>query len=221
MKNEQNQKLRSITLTSGTIKDLPTTYDLLKIRGSVAFHQDIRTKEILTHGHSSFHYDVVADVLKTSGSCVFKKHFDIKEIVNTGNLKIKTGQTMKISGSGKLTVEDILRSKKVDLTGIVRAKELYTSQFQLKLSGESFIERLIADEAYIEKEKITISLLRKKLICNYIKGRRLQISYTDAEIVEGDTVIIGKNCNIQTLYYKENYTISPNAKVQHVVRSEK
>ncbi|WP_096186362.1 hypothetical protein [Evansella halocellulosilytica] len=221
MKNEQNQKLRSITLTSGTIKDLSTTYDLLRIRGSVAFHQDIRTKKISTHGYSSFHYDVVADVLKSSGSCVLKKYFDIKEIVNAGNLKIKKGQTIKINGSGRLTVEDIFQSEKVDLTGIVQAKEIHTNQFQLKLSGESFIERLIADEAYIEKERITISLLRKKLICKYIKGRRLQISYTDAEIVEGDTVVIGENCNIQTLYYKEHYTISPNAKVQHIVRSEK
>lgn len=220
MTKEQKQKLRSITLTNGTIKNLPTTYDVLKIRGSVAFHQDIHTKKISTHGHSSFHYKVAADVLKNSGSCVLKKPFDIKEIVNTGNLKVKQGQTRKINGSGKLKVEDVVQSEKIDLTGIVQAKEIYTNQFQLKLSGESFIELLIADEVCIEKERLTISLLRKKLICKHIKGRKLQISYTDAEIVEGDTVEVGKSCNIQTLYYKVNYKISPNASVEHIIRSE-
>ncbi|WP_052400698.1 hypothetical protein [Oceanobacillus jeddahense] len=203
MTNEQNENLRSISFASGTVKDLPTTYELLKIRGSVAFHQDIHTKTISTHGHSSFRGDVVADILKSSESCVLKNHFVIKEIVNAGNLKIKKGKTTKISGSGKLTVEDILQLEKVDLTGIVQAKEIHTNQFQLKLSGECSIERLIADEAHIEKERITISLLRKKLTCTHIKGKILEISYTDAEIVEGDTVVIGKNCNIQTLYYKK------------------
>lgn len=221
MKDEQNQKLRSITLTSGTIKDFSTTYELLKIRGSVAFQQDIHTNKISTHGHSSFQNDVVADVLKNSGSCVLKNNCDIKEIVNTGNIKIRKGQTTKINSSGKLTVEETIQSENVDLIGIVQAKEIITKKFQLKLSGESVIERLIADEAYVEKERVTFSLLRKKLFCKYIKAGCLQISYTDAEIVEGDTVVIGKNCNIQKLYYKENYTISPNAKVQHIIRSEK
>ncbi|GIN23326.1 hypothetical protein [Siminovitchia fordii] len=197
MKDEQNQKLRSITFTCGTIKKISTTYELLKIRGSVAFHQDIHTNKISTHGHSSFQHDVVADVLKNSGSCVLKNNCDIKEIVNTGNIKIKKGQTTKINSSGKLTVEEIIQSENVDLIGIVQAKEIKTKKFQLKLSGESVIERLIADEAYVEKEKVTFSLLRKKLFCKYIKGGSLQISYTDAEIVEGDTVVIGKNCNIQ------------------------
>lgn len=221
MKSEQTQKLNSITLTSGTIKNLASDYELLKIRGSVALHQDIHTKKISTHGHSSFQYDVVTDILKSSGSCALKSNCDIKEIVNTGNLKLKKGQITKISSSGRLIVEDSMKSEKVDLIGIVQAKEIDAKQFQLKLSSESVIERLIADTVHIEKEKISFSFLRKKLICKHIKGGNLRISYTDAEVVEADTVIIGKDCNIQTLYYKDCYTISPNAKVKHIIRIEK
>lgn len=221
MKFKKNQKLSSITLTSGSFKDLSTEYELLKIRGSVSFQQDICTKEISTHGHSSFQYDVIADVLKNTGSCVLKSNSDIKDIVNTGYLKLKKGQTTRINSSGKLTVEDIIYSEKVDLIGIVHAKEINSRQFHLKLSGESVIERLISDEINVEKEKTTFSLFKKKLRCKYIKGSKLHISHTDTEVVEGDTVIIGKNCNIQTLYYKENYIISPNAKVQQIIRSEK
>jgi len=49
----------------------------------------------------------------------------------------------------------------------------------------------------------------------------LKISSTDAEVVEGDMVVVGKNCNIHTLYYKKSYTISPKAKGQQIIRSEK
>lgn len=221
MKIEQSQKSSSITLTGGTVKDLATDYELLKIRGSVSFHQNIHMKKISTHGHSIFKYDVVADSLKNTGVCLLKSNCDIKEIVNTGHLKLSRGQTKTIQGSGKLKVEDMIQSEKVDLIGIIQAKKINAKQLRLKLSGESVIEQLIVDEAFIDKEKITLSLLRKKLICKYIQGGNLKISSTDAEVVKGDTVVVGKNCNIQTLYYKKSYTISPKAKVQQIIRSEK
>lgn len=220
MANEKEHKLRSFTFTNGTIKDLPTECERLKILGSVVVVQEVRLREILTHGHSSFHSHVVSDVLKSSGSCVIKGACKTKEIRHTGNLKIKNVQTTKLISSGRLTIEQILQSKQFDGVGIVQAKEIHAKNFHLKLSGESKIERLIADEIFVEKERKTISLFKKKLICKYIKARRLQLSSTDAEIVEGDNIVVGKNCHIQTLYYKENYTISPSAKVQQIIRRE-
>ncbi|MBS4189920.1 hypothetical protein KHA94_06840 [Bacillus sp. FJAT-49705] len=218
---EQGQKLRSITLTSGNIKELASECELLKIRGSVALHQEVHLKEISTHGHSSFHAHVVADVLKNTGSCAIKDNCEVKEIVNAGSLKMKNGQSTTITSTGKLTIEQILQTEQIYSTGIVRAKEIQAKHFQLKLSGESEIERLITDEACVEKDGISFSLFKKKLTCKYIKGKNLQLSYTDAEIVEGDVVVIGKNCHFQTLYYKDKYTISPDAKVQHIIRREK
>ena len=220
MTYEQSQKLRSITLTSGNIKDLAIECELLKIRGSVTLHQELRLKKISTHGYSTFHSHIVADVLKNTGTCVIKDNCEVKEIVNAGNLKMKNGQITKIKSTGKLTIEQILQSEQFDSIGIVQAKEIHTKHFQLKLSGKSEIERLITNDACVEKERQTFSLLKKKLSCKHIKGRNLQLSYTDAEIVEGDVVVVDENCDIQTLYYKENYTISPNAKVQHIIRNE-
>ncbi|WP_284141799.1 hypothetical protein [Virgibacillus sp. LDC-1] len=217
---KDKKTLNSITLTNGTIKDLTTDYESYNIRGSVSFHQEIHTKKISTHGHSSFHFDVKADSFKNSGSCVLKEHCSIKEIINKGNLKINSGETTNLISTGNLTVEQIIQSEKMNLIGIVQAKEINSKKFQLKLSGKSVIERLIADEIFVEKGKVTFPLLRKKLICNYIKGENLRLSYTDAEVVEGETVVVGEGCNIKTLSYTKNYTVSSNSKVQHIIRRE-
>ena len=45
MTNVQSQKLRSITFTSGSIKDLAPEYEVVKIRGSVSIHQDVQFKK--------------------------------------------------------------------------------------------------------------------------------------------------------------------------------
>jgi len=104
----------------------------------------------------------------------------------------------------------------------VKAKEILAKLFHLKLSGESRIGELIADEICIEKDKISVlSLLKKKLICHRIKGKNIRLSYTNVEVVEGDVVTVGSNCRVKTLYYTDSYSIAPNAKVQQIVRREK
>ncbi|WP_460013880.1 hypothetical protein [Lysinibacillus sp. CTST325] len=216
------QKLRTVTLTNGNIKDLTADCEQLNIRGFVTLHQEVRVKKISTHGHSSFHSRVEAQILNSTGSCTLKDFCEINEMKSAGSLNMRNGQVTKLNSSGKLTIEQNLEAETVDVIGIVKATEILAKLFHLKMSGESKIRELIADEICIEKDKISVlPLLKKKLICHCIKGKNVRLSYTHAEIVEGDVVIVGSNCRVKTLYYTDSYSIAPNAKVQQIVRREK
>lgn len=220
IKNGSIQKISKITVTSGKLNNLAPDCEDLNIRGAVAVHQEVHLKKISTHGHSSFHSHVKADILRNTGACTIKDSCEIAELSNAGQLKILHGKITKINSSGKLTIVQTLHAKQFDGIGVVKAKEIQSEQFHFKHSGRSDIEQLIADEICIEKDKISISLMNnKKLVSKSIKGKHIQLSYTNAEIVEGDVIIIGDQCNIHTLYYTESYSISPKAKVQHIRRS--
>lgn len=220
MKNGNMQKNTKKTVTSGKVNNLDIDCEELNIRGAVALHQEIQLKKISTHGHSSFHSLVKTDFLRNTGVCTIKDFCDITELSNAGQLKILHGKITKMNSSGTLTIEQTLHAKQFDGIGVVKAKKIQSQQFYLKLSGKSEIEQLIADEICIEKDKLSISLFNnKKLVSKNIKGKHIHLSYTNAETVEGDVVVIGDQCNIHTLYYTESYTISPKAKVQHI-RSE-
>jgi len=216
------QKLRTVTLTNGNIKDLATDCEQLNIRGAVALHQEIRLKKISAHGHSSFHSPVTAQILNSSGSCRLKDYCEINEITSAGSFKLNNGKVIKLNSSGKLTIEHSLEAESVDVIGIVKAAKINAKSFALKLSGESEIKELRADDIRIEKDRITIlPLLKKKLNCNCLKGKTVRLSYTHAEIVDGDVVNVGRNCKVKTLYYTESYSIAPNSKVQKIIRREK
>ncbi|WP_042473511.1 hypothetical protein [Bacillus ndiopicus] len=216
------QKLRTVTLTNGNIKTLAADCEQLNIRGSVALHQEVRVKKISSHGHSSFHLCVVAQTLNCTGSCTIKDFGEINEIKSAGSLKMTTGQVIKINSSGKLIITQSLEAKTVDVIGIVKAVEIVAERFTLKLSGKSEIGDLSADDIWIEKDTISIfPLLKKKLYCSRLKGKHLRLSYTNAEIVDGDVVIVGSNCRIKTLYYTDSYSIDQNAEVQQIIRREK
>lgn len=216
------QKLRTVTLTNGNIKYLATECERLNIRGAVALHQEIGLKIISTHGHSSFHSRVTAQTFNSTGSCRLKDYCEINEITSAGSFKLNNGKVIKLNSSGKLTIEHSLEAESVDVIGIVKAAKINAKSFTLKLSGESKIKELSADDIWVDKDKISIlPLLKKKLNCNCLKGKIINLSYTNAEIVDGDVINVGNNCSIQTLYYTESYSIAPNSKVQKIIRREK
>ncbi|MDD1501345.1 hypothetical protein PVA17_00950 [Lysinibacillus sp. CNPSo 3705] len=214
------QKLRTVTLTNGSIKDLVADCEQLNIRGSVALHQEIRVKKISTHGHSSFHSLVEAQILNNTGSCSIKDFCEINEVKSAGSLNMCNGRVTKLNSSGKLGIEQNLQVEQFHAVGFVKANEIEAKHFHLKMSGGNKIGKLIADVIHVEKDTLSISFLQKKLNCTCIKGEQIHLSYTDAEIVDGDIVAIGDNCHIQTLYYTKSYSIAKNAKVQQIIRRE-
>ncbi|WP_342442072.1 hypothetical protein MHB65_24865 [Lysinibacillus sp. FSL K6-0075] len=216
------QKLRTLTQTNGTIKQLDAGYEQLNIRGAVSLHQEVHLKKVSTHGHSSFYYPVTAQVFNSTGSCVLKDYCEIEELTNAGNIKIRNGLIQKINSSGKLMVEGELQSEQFDAIGIVKAAEIIAHHFHLKLSGESEIGRLMAENVIIEKDKMTLLPLFKKMLrCHTVSGKHLQFSNTKAEFVEGEVVQVGENCVIGTLSYTDDYSIASSAKVHHIIRREK
>ncbi|MEO4052314.1 hypothetical protein [Solibacillus sp. CAU 1738] len=221
MKHELIQNSRSITVNSGKIKDIARNIEQLNIRGSVAIHQELHLQKISIHGYSSFYSNVVAQFLKTSGTCKLKDNCQINEINNTGNLLIRDGQITTLNSSGKITIEQSLQAGEINANGIVNASKIQAQHFHLTMSGESIIDELFADSLFVKKDKLSFSIFYKRLKCKHIKGKKLNISFTIAECIDGDEVIIGDKCIIQTLYYTDSYTISPNAKVQHIIRREK
>ncbi|WP_155593113.1 hypothetical protein [Lysinibacillus cavernae] len=216
------QKLRTLTLTNGSIKNLDAEYEQLNIRGAVSIHQEVHLKKVSTHGHSSFYFPVTTQTFNSTGSCTLKDYCEMDELTNAGNLKIRTGRVRKIHSTGKLVVEEKMQCQLFEAIGIVKAVEIQATDVHLKLSGESEIGRLMAETILIEKDKVTLlPLFKKKLSCQTINGRHLQLSYTKAEVVDGEVVVVGENCQIETLYYSDEYTIAPTAKVHHVIRREK
>lgn len=216
------QKLRTLTLTNGTIKHLEADYEQLNIRGAVSLHQELHLKKVSTHGHSSFYYPVTAQIFNSSGSCKLKDDCQIGELTNAGNIKICNGFIQKINSSGKLMVEEKLQSEQIDAVGIVKAVEITAHHFHLKLSGESKIDRLRAENVVIEKDRITLLPLFKKILrCHTVSGKHLQLSNTNAEFVEGEVVHVGENSVIRSLYYTDDYSIAASSKVHHIIRREK
>ncbi|MEI2405365.1 hypothetical protein [Niallia taxi] len=220
MANEQNGRLLSLTLTNGTIDTIEKDYKKLKIRGSVKVLHDVQVKEISTHGYSLFQSKVISEILKNNGKCILNGDNKVEKLTNRGILKINKGEIKQLTSSGSLTIIDIIHVTQMNAIGVVQGKEIHSDSFYLKLAGTNKIDLLIAKDICVEKTKMNLTSWNKRLICQQIKGDTIRLAHTIAKTVEGNVVTINKNCEIQKLYYKDHYTISPLATVHQIIRSE-
>lgn len=169
------------------------------------------------------HLDADYEQLNIRGAVSLQQEVHLIKVSTHGHSSFYYPVTAQIfNSSGKLMVEEKLQSEQFDAIGIVKAAEIIAHHFHLKLSGESGIDRLRAENVVIEKDRITLLPLFKKILrCHTISGKHLQLSNTNAEFVEGEVVHVGENSVIGTLYYTDDYSIASSSKVHHIIRREK
>lgn len=215
---KSKQSLRSITFTSGQIRNLSSVYKKVNTRGSVRFCQEIHVTELSTHGYSSFNYHVIADRLSSSGVCNIKNNCEIGKLTSAGTTRLTKGRIKEVNSTGQLTIQHSLQADKMNLLGKVTAMKINTKAFHLTLSGKSQIEQLHANTIEVQSEKKTLSLQKKQLLCKSITGNNITLSHTSAKNVEGDVVTIGEKCVIEKLIFKESYTISRHSTVKQIMK---
>lgn len=220
MNDVNDQALRSITLTSGKMTELQPHYQLINIRGSVSVLPNVHVTKISSHGYSSFHGKVNSQFLYNTGHCTIRGSFVIDEIRSNGHLDLRQGEVNKMKSSGSVVIHSSIKAKHFEATGTIHAPKLTSELFTLSLSGKSQIKRLAAAHIQVDSHKSLFSLGIKKLVCDHIIGKNIQVTNTTANVIEGEHVMIGDHCSIRTLYYSENYSISPKASVTEVIRRE-
>lgn len=208
------------TVTSGKVKNIKKACETVHVRGAVTFQQDIEVNELSIFGQGSFHGSVVVEQLTNKGVCIIKEVCEVSAMKNLGHLQLNVGKVINVESSGYLKVEQQLDCQRLTVKGVVNGGEVNAKKVDCRLSGPSRVQKLIADEIIVEKAKCTFSLLKKKLVCEKVVGKKLTLSWTEAKEVEGEEVVIGPDCRIDTLRYKKRYTIDPAATVQHIIQME-
>ncbi|PAQ13541.1 hypothetical protein CD798_14100 [Bacillaceae bacterium SAOS 7] len=214
------RKNKAWTVTRGKVKNIKEACETVHVRGAVTFQQDIEVKELSIFGQGFFHGSVVVEQLTNKGVCIIKEVCEVSVMKNLGHLQLNAGKVTNVESSGYLKVGKRLDCQRLTVKGVLSGGEVNARKVHCRLSGPSRVQKLAADEIIVEKAKGTFSLLKKKLACEKVVGKKLTLSLIEAKEVEGEEIVIGPDCHIDTLCYKKRYTIDPASTVQHIVQME-
>lgn len=142
---------------------------------------------------------------------------------------------MKIAGSS--TFSGTVKADGIDISGkaVMEADcetETFQSEGKCKISGllnaDQVIIKLSAGESYVREigcrhlqvtcRKGMLTLLRLMpqpvLTAELIEGDVIELTNTKAKTVRGNKVVIGPDCQIETVEYSGDYTCDPSASVE-------
>lgn len=222
-------------------------YNDVKISGAGNINGDIECKNFKTSGSSDTKGNVKAILIDVSGASEIDGNVEAEEIKVSGSSKIRGDVfTRKIKISGSSEIGGNLHGEEVDISGVAEIDgdcevENFNARGGFKVGG-----LLSADEIRIEvggkcrakeiggeridvKEaesgifylnKIFGSLLgfQQYLTTEVIEGDNIYLEKTNAKIVRGNNITIGKGCLIDTVEYKGELKIQGDGRVENQIK---
>lgn len=201
--------------------------------------------EIRVSGGAKMTGDVVCDALHVSGGVKAAKDLTCGELRASGSLKVEgtlTAAAAKISGgvkvqgtvkiteqlslSGGLKTEGDVQlanagisggltcSGKVEIPGLLNAETI-----ELSIGSRCEVENIGCTTLKVKKDFTGFRIGAKPCLkTESIEGDTIELEYTEAEVVRGKNVTIGKKCRIGRVEYSETLDIRDGGEVEEQVK---
>ncbi len=193
------------------------------ISGSVTTEGGVRSARMRIAGKAAVNGDV--DVLegRTSGSFRIGGSLNVKNGAQfSGSLTVGGDLTgMRVHGSGSLQVGREIALDRLEWSGAVNCPGLVSADaVDIRLSGSSVVGELAGSVIQIGTSPSSESWWgwinwsrKRKMSAGEISGDDLRLECTDARLVRGDRVIIGRECRIQRVEYRQSLDIHEESSV--------
>ncbi|NEU05768.1 polymer-forming cytoskeletal protein [Clostridium senegalense] len=183
------------------------------VSGSCNIEGEIKANVFEISGGCTVLKDASIENLRASGACNFHESVTSKEMVVNGGIKVSKNVESEIfKASGSFEIGQMLNADEVfiKLGGFCRVKEIGCSKIEV---NKSFGKSIIRDFISIFSKNLDMELEVETIEADYI-----YLENTKAKVVRGENVIIGKNCEIDLIEYKNEYKCDEESVVNKVER---
>ena len=214
---EEQERNRGAYRCAGSCVLGPGKYEYISAAGSIRITGDVEAGRISSAGSLVAEGNVKADKMKCEGSSMIKGDVKVDTITASGSFSANKLRADVAKLAGGISVKSIVADE-IRIGGVVKADEIRGDSVWIRLSkSRSKVGRIVGDSINIACERRLFGATSGHLEAQEIRGDRITLDCTTAEVVEGDEVKVGDNCKIDRLI-ADTMTISTKAKVKEVVR---
>ncbi|MGL4730373.1 MAG: polymer-forming cytoskeletal protein [Clostridium sp.] len=184
-----------------------------KISGSCKVAGGVKAKVFSISGGCAIGQEAKVEQLKVSGGCKFEENIIGKDVIIRGGVKVRQGiECENFDSEGRFMVGEMINADVVSITleGLSNVKEIGCSKVVVQQNNSGFILKDILGMF----SKSANNLLEVELI----EADDVKLENTNALTVRGDKIIIGNNCKIDLVEYKDEYKCGENSIVKKVVK---
>lgn len=185
----------------------PGQYDKVKINGTAQFTGDIQAEQIQINGTAETKSNLQAEKVEVNGS------------FHCANLDCE-----KLMVRGMMHASGEINCEKIEVYGSFQADTLNAEQVDFSLGGITNIREVVGARVEIRDRLMpafavaafgpTLSRFKATLV----EADDIYIENTEADVVSGNRVVIGRGCKIGRVEYRETLKVTEGSSVEQVVR---
>ncbi|WP_433750878.1 polymer-forming cytoskeletal protein [Falsibacillus pallidus] len=174
------------------------------VSGSAKINGQLTAAEINVNGSASIQENVQMEKMTVSGKASVGGNLKGEEITVNGKVTIDGDcEVENFKGEGGFTIGGLLNAEtvKIKLSGESKAKEIGCQQIIAKQEKQALL-------------KLIKSFFPNRLEAEVIEGDEIELEGTTAQVVRGNQVVIGPNCEIGLVEYSGTFFQDKNAVVK-------
>jgi cytoskeletal protein CcmA (bactofilin family) len=180
----------------------------VKINGNTKINGKIHASTVSVDGRGSFKNDVFSEKMSISGSVSIDGNVKGEELKIQGRIGVNGNCEVEFFKSeGQFSVDGLLSAEQIEIHtyGECKAKEIGGQTIKVKQKTNFFLD-------------ILKTVKSVKLGADVIEGDDISLENTKAKVVRGNHIIIGENCEIDLVEYKDTFKIIGNGRVNKSVQ---
>lgn len=212
----------------GETKSAGGFYQNVNITGECQFNSDVDCLKLSLTGELQIAGSLRVQEIKITGECSVNGSFDGLSLRGRGEMKTAAelrADRIKFTGNldvkGNCEAEEMLLSGTANVDGLLSADRL-----EISLFAPCFAKEVGGGSIRIKRSKAGafLNLMKFKdgksaiFHTGLIEGDSIELQHTRADIVRGGSVIIGSDCEIGTVEYRDTLKIHKNAVVKHQIK---
>lgn len=196
----------------------------IKVSGRCAFKGGVKAGEVKASGSLAIEKDLEALFLKVSGSTKVAGKCNSEDLWVSGSLSTGDVNGKKINVSGSLKSSGDVEADFIRFNGKFNIENLLSGdEIIINPSWQCYAKEIGGQNIKIEKEGTNIGVMAiffsfslpfGKVRAELIEGDNIVLEYTEADVVRGKNVTIGRGCNIKRVEYTNEYKLNGDGKVE-------
>ncbi|WP_318506008.1 cytoplasmic protein [Bacillus sp. T3] len=216
-----NQVLISGKGTINTAVDC--TY--FKCSGTGIVHSDIKSEKTKISGHAKISGNVVSHEFEIEGRALVRGNAEVHELDIKGRGFINGHvKAEEIKSQGSIVIGGDCEAESFKAEGHFKVGGLLTAEkIEIVLASGCMATEIGGSTIRVKQKSNIIRDLLKlvfpiKLEAELIEGDMIELENTKAKIVRGTHIIIGENCEIDRVEYKEAFRVEKNGLVHENIK---
>lgn len=182
------------------------SFEKVTINGTGSIAGSITAESFHVNGVAKANEDIAAEKIEVNGT------------LSGHSLK---GKKIVIRGLAELTGK--IEGEMLDLNGSFKAESVNCDKVDITLRGFGNVREIVGSKVEVKVKEPIITLFSIQIKPSILKAELIEadeifLENTEADVVCGTQITIGKGCKIKRVEYKQNLKVSNDAAVDQIVK---